>query len=48
MSGEKLTFVTVVAICAFFIGRHWYGSWRQLRRAEYIRNYRWPPACSTR
>ena len=43
MTDGQVIFFLVVAIVAGLFGVSWFNSSRRLRRAEYIRTYRWPP-----
>lgn len=43
MSANDFLFLAIIAIIALIVGVPWFNSSRRLRRAEFIRTYRWPP-----
>jgi hypothetical protein len=43
MSVHEFLPLAIFVIIALIVGVPWFNSWRRLRRAEFIRTYRWPP-----
>jgi hypothetical protein len=43
MSTDGFIIALILGVIAVSVAIGWYSSWRQLRRAEFIRSYRWPP-----
>jgi hypothetical protein len=43
MSFDGFVIALILGVIGIAVGASWFRSWQKLRRAEFIRSYRWPP-----